>query len=725
MKIYFWVVCFVLLSACNSKTKQSDYVAASDIKLQHEDGYVGDSQCMACHKGVYDTWSGSDHDLAMQVANDSTVLGDFNNVKTTLDGVSYTFTKDNGTFKVHIKEIDGSEKDYNIDYTFGVEPLQQYLIDFDNGKKQVLRVTWDAIKNTWYHQYSGDELDPHDWLHWTESAQNWNTMCAECHSTNLKKRYDVESDGFNTSYSIINVSCESCHGPAERHVYWAEHIQDSTHTANQYIIPGKGQFSQMNMCAPCHARRAKLTQNMVPGKHFEDQYMLQNITDEFYHGDGQIEDEDYVYGSFLQSKMYHEGVTCTDCHDPHSLKLKAQDNSLCLQCHEPKYNEVEHHFHTPGTEGAQCVNCHMTGATYMGNDFRRDHSFRIPRPDQSMAYGTPNACTGCHKDKSDKWAAEHIVNRYGPVRADHFSDALLIAQQDDISAYDRAKLDEFINNLEYPAVARSTVIETLDITNSNQFEAIIRSLNDPSPMVRYNALQKFRNINPQERVSIAKKHLNDTTKLVRIGAMQLLTGLDAETLNTINQTRLSQARQELETMLFTNADFSSGRMQLGDYYLQNNDYDNAIKHYKEGLKKDSLLMPIYPNLATTYSLKGYSERAFETLNTWIEKAPNTGRAYYLRALLNFESKQDVKAVSDLKIAIKLDTQDTRSMYNLATYYFQNKKFKDAENWITQALKLQPNNPDYNYLLALVYQNQGKTEESAKLMQMLQMNQNQS
>ncbi|MDW5290622.1 multiheme c-type cytochrome [Formosa sp. PL04] len=725
MKHFFWIVCLVVLSSCNSKTKQSDYVAVEDLKLQHEDGFVGDSQCMTCHKGVFDDWKGSDHDLAMQVANDSTILGDFNNVKTIIDGVSYHFTKADDKFMVHIKEIDGSEVDYEINYAFGVRPLQQYLIDFDRGRKQVLRVTWDSDKNRWYHQYKGDEIDPHDWLHWTETAQNWNTMCAECHSTNLNKDYDVETDTYNTTYSVINVSCESCHGPAERHVYWAENIQDSIHTENTYIIPGNSQISQMNMCAPCHARRARLTEKMIPGTHFEDQYLLQNISDDLYHGDGQIEDEDYVYGSFLQSKMYHEGVKCSDCHDPHTLKVKFPDNKLCLQCHAPKYDEPSHSFHAKETEGAQCINCHMTGAVYMGNDFRRDHSFRVPRPDQSVEYGTPNACTQCHQDKSDEWAAEQVVDWYGPDRSDHFSDDLLISHKSNINAQERERLDMFINNLNYPAIARSTVIESLEVTDTQQFQAILKSLDDPSPIVRFSALQKFRGISVQDRISIATKHLSDTTRLVRIGAMQLLTGIDTQELAIINQSVLGKARHELETMMFTNADFATGRFQLGDYYYQNNDIDNAIKNYQLAIKKDSLLLPVYSNLATAYSLQGDSNSALKTLNIWLKKEPTAGRAYYLRALLNFELKQNDFAVSDLKKAIQLDSADTRSMYNLATFYYQNQKFSDAELYILKALKLQSNNQDYQYLLALIYQGQGKTEQSNRIMQTLQASQNNS
>ena len=411
-KVTVFFIFLALLFSC----KETPY---TDLESNHElytvNGYVGSGSCIECHKQEYDKWTGSHHDLAMQIANDSTILGDFNNVTAEIDGVSYLFFKKNKEFFVKIKELDDSEIEYKITYAFGVTPLQQYLVDFDKGKKQVLRVTWDVVKKKWYHQYKGDAIEPDDWLHWTRGAQNWNTMCAECHSTNLQKNYDVDADAFNTSYSEINVACESCHGQAKSHINWAK---KNPLDKNTHISRGLNQDEQLNQCAGCHARRSKLTANSEPGKNFEDQFILQTLSTEYYHGDGQIDEEDYVYGSFRQSKMYDEGVKCSDCHDPHTLKLKFDDNNLCIQCHAPTVYDTEtHHFHAENTEASLCINCHMTGKNYMGNDFRRDHSFRIPRPDQSVAYGTPNACIGCHEDKNDphcvKSRTGYVINMGG------------------------------------------------------------------------------------------------------------------------------------------------------------------------------------------------------------------------------------------------------------------------------------------------------------------------
>ncbi|WP_136481748.1 tetratricopeptide repeat protein [Cognatitamlana onchidii] len=676
--------------------------------------YVGSKQCVSCHAEAYNTWKGSHHDLAMQIANDSTVLGDFNNVKTEIDGVKYTFYKTGSEYHVTITELDNTTQNYKISYAFGVTPLQQYLVDFEDGKKQVLRVTWDAIKKQWYHQYKGDRIQAHDWLHWTRGAQNWNTMCAECHSTNLIKNYDTDSDTFKTVYDEINVACESCHGPANNHINWANAAPQDSHT---YILSGKGQEQQMNLCAPCHARRVKLTPNLKPGETFENQYMLQNITSNFYHGDGQINDEDYVFASFKQSKMFSEGVTCTDCHNAHSLKPKFEGNQLCTQCHVAStYDSKQHHFHEANTASSLCVNCHMTGKTYMGNDFRRDHSFRIPRPDQSEVYGTPNACTGCHQDKTDAWAAKTVVKWYGPERADHFSDALLVSNKSNISLDERKMLDYFINDLTYPTIARATVIENLPYYTQESFKSLNIALNDASPSVRYNALLKFRGLPPEIRRATAVKHMSDSIRLVRIGAAQIVMDMDLNQFDPKDVPGIEAAKGELENMLFSNTDFSTGRMQLGDYFMQTNDINNAIKHYEVALEMDSLLIPVYSNLATAYALNKEHGKAEETLDNWIKFEPEQGRPHYLKALLYFEMQKNDAAVAQLELAIRKNPKDTRSMYNLATYYYQeNRDAKKAEFYINKALRLEPENKDFKYLLALIYKNLGQVKRGQAIL----------
>jgi predicted CXXCH cytochrome family protein len=321
--------------------------------------FVGETACLSCHPEAYLDWENSHHDWAMKPANDETVLGELDLADVQLDGVRYKFYKKENEFLVEVDDLESDPEVYTIAYTFGVEPLQQYLVEFPGGRMQALRATWDTEQEIWFHQYSGQEIPEHDWMHWTRGAQNWNTMCADCHSTNLQSGYDWESDTYHSTWSSINVSCEACHGPGSRHLKWAEEAAEED--TDPYIQSVEGQTAQINTCGPCHARRTKLLDSITIGADFHEQYEIQTLSPEFYHPDGQIREEDYVLGSFLSSRMYLEGVMCTDCHNPHSNELILTGNALCMQCHEPEYDSEAHHFHPIGTEGAECINCHMTG----------------------------------------------------------------------------------------------------------------------------------------------------------------------------------------------------------------------------------------------------------------------------------------------------------------------------------------------------------------------------
>ena len=416
----YWLC--ILIEGCNLSNHP-------DTPESTENKYVGSSSCKSCHQEAYADWKLSDHYRAMQPAIDSSVLGDFNNTSYTADGVTNTFFKKEGRFYITTQGHDGLNHDYEVLYTFGFFPLQQYLIAFPGGRMQSARVSWDARDKKWFHQYAGQKVHYDDWLHWTGNSQNWNTMCASCHSTDLQKNYDFTTDTYNTTWKEINVSCESCHGPGSSHIEYvnSKQYQRGDRIKNSQLWYARDTIPQLqlNTCAACHARKSDVAADILHTDEILDDLIPQVINDEMYFADGQIKEEDYEYGSFAQSKMFHNNVRCTNCHNPHSGKLRLTGNNLCLQCHKPEYNTETHHFHKIDTEGAQCINCHMVSRTYMGIDHRRDHSFRVPRPDQSVKYGTPNACTNCHKDETTAWAAETVKKWYGPERKYHFSDDLV------------------------------------------------------------------------------------------------------------------------------------------------------------------------------------------------------------------------------------------------------------------------------------------------------------
>ena len=172
--------------------------------------FVGRTSCQECHKKEYDLWQDSDHDKAMDIATQETVLGDFENAEFEHDGIVSRFYRKGDKFYVHTTGPEGEMGDFEIAYVFGVTPLQQYLVPFEGGRLQCLPIAWDTGKKKWYHLfpmvYPGENIGPDNWLYWTNAAQNWNGMCAECHSTRLQKKIDPKTGTYQTSWFEIDVS---------------------------------------------------------------------------------------------------------------------------------------------------------------------------------------------------------------------------------------------------------------------------------------------------------------------------------------------------------------------------------------------------------------------------------------------------------------------------------------------------------------------------------------
>lgn len=488
--------------------------------------YVGRSSCIQCHQQQADLFHGSHHDKAMDRATPETVLADFNDQSIEAFGIQSRFYKDGDKFMVHTEGPDGEMADFEIKYVFGVEPLQQYMVEFDRtagmpeaeiARLQVLSLCWDTKKKEWFHLQPPDvkeKVEPSDPLHWTGRTQCWNTSCADCHSTNLQKNFDLKELTYHTTFSEIDVSCEACHGPGSHHVELAQSwslFWDRKQGYGLAKLKGDDPTPQIETCAKCHSRRGSIKEGYCGGQPYHDFYTNELLTEQTYHDDGQIKDEVYVYGSFLQSKMYHEGIRCTDCHDPHSAKVKYDTNQLCTSCHAHPagtYDTPNHHFHKAGSPGAQCVECHMPETTYMAVDPRRDHSLRIPRPDLSVKHGTPNACTQCHIDATklpgaeqkqldgkqyldwlnlaksnqnvdaelkrlDTWAQENVLKWYGAGRqTPHYAETFHAVRQNGNDADAHKKLSQMISDRNTADIVRGTAAVELG-RNSDALREVV------------------------------------------------------------------------------------------------------------------------------------------------------------------------------------------------------------------------------------------------------------
>ncbi|HEX7062690.1 MAG TPA: ammonia-forming cytochrome c nitrite reductase subunit c552 [Woeseiaceae bacterium] len=652
--------------------------------------FVGSAGCGGCHARELAAWRGSQHALAMQEADEDSVHGDFSGVEFDYFGARSRFFRRDGGFFVRTEGADGNLGDFRVAYTFGVRPLQQYLVEFPGGRMQALPFAWDTRPagtggQRWFHLYPDERIAPGDPLHWTGPNQNWNTMCAECHSTDVKLGYDAAADAFHTTYKEISVGCEACHGPGSVHVAQARAgrfddargllvdlhdagssgwIMNASTGIAEHAAAATERQRQPEACGRCHARRATIAPDYAYGRPLADTHLPVLLDAPLYFADGQIHDEVYEYGSFLQSRMYRAGVTCTSCHEPHSAKLRAgaEPSAVCAQCHlGAKFATVEHSGHAPAD--ATCVDCHMPSRTYMQVQTRHDHGFRIPRPDLSVATGAPNACNGCHEDHDAEWAAGKLRERLGSAAADapHFATALAAGR----AGYANGELARAAGNAEFPAIARATAISLLREPASPEATAAVRaSLNDPDPLVRIAALRSLGIVPAASRLEAAAPLLGDGVRGVRIEAARALASL-RDLMPVDDRRRFGRAAAEYVRAFELTANRAESHAALAAFELASGNLDGAAREYAEALRRDPAFVPARLNYADVLRQQGDDARAGEVLREGIAQHGDDAALLYAYGLWLVRAGDPEAALESLRRAAELDPKISRYTYALA------------------------------------------------------------
>jgi predicted CXXCH cytochrome family protein len=676
--------------------------------------YLGDRACAECHEKQSREWLGSHHQRAMQPATPETVRGDFQNATVTQHGVVTRFFKQGDKFFVHTEGADGKPADFEIKYTFGVEPLQQYLVEFPGGRLQSLTIAWDVPKKRWFALYPGERIPPDDPLHWTGRYQNWNLMCGECHTTDFKKGYDLKADAYRSSWSALDVGCQACHGPGGDHVAWARKGRRDAQGGLVVGFKPADPGYEVDACATCHSRRSRIAAGEHPGRPLYDTLRPEPLRAGLYHADGQQLDEVYAYGSFRQSKMYARGVRCTDCHNPHSGELKAKGDAVCSQCHRPEgnprfptlqrkaYDTPAHHFHKPGSPGARCVSCHMPTKDYMIVHPRPDHSLRPPRPDLSVKVGTPNACTGCHRDRTAEWAAAAVVKWYGPTRPKGADWALAVAAGRAGVRDGAPALVAVAGNLELPAIVRASALNLLRGYGPQGTATMIASLADGDPAVRIAAVAGLEAMPPAERMAPGAPLLRDPTRAVRIEAARVLAAVPADRFDASQRKALDAAVVEFIEAQMAMADMPASHLNLAVLFAAQGKRELAESEYLTALRMDPYFNPARANLVALYNSMGRNADAERVLREGINRAPNEGELYYSLGLLLAEEKRLGEAADALGNATRLMPQRARVRYNLALALDRLGRDKEAEAALLQAFQIDPQDPDIVYAAAAFY-----------------------
>ena len=691
----------LLIVGCGDKTPPAEPATEGPAT------FVGSAACQSCHEPEFNQWLGSHHELAMQEATAATVLGNFSDVTLDYYGETTRFSKRDDGFYVTTADASGENREFKIAYVFGIEPLQQYLIEFPGGRLQTLAFSWDSRSvddggQRWFHIYPDEYIAPDDSLHWTGLQQNWNYMCAECHSTNIRMGYAASTDSFDTTWSEISVGCEACHGPGSRHVQLAEASSESGSTGLEIDLDDRagaawimnpetgiavrseariGLQQQPEACGRCHARRGIIAPDYEYGEPLAHTHLPALLDEGLYFVDGQILDEVYVYGSFLQSRMYQAGVTCTDCHNPHSAELVtgANPNDVCAQCHLPtRFNVVEHAGHAP--EQAACVDCHMTSRTYMVVDDRRDHSFRIPRPDLTESLGTPNACAKCHADLEPAAAAAAIAgwSESGSEQQIHYAEAIAAARRE----FANDQLREVVGRDDYPGIVRATAVSLLaQPFGSSEIQLLESELGSPDPLVRIAALRQVRELPVEMRLRLpGARLLADPVRGVRIEAAATYAGL-SDLLPLEDARAYGAAAAEFRSAYEYQASRPDALIALATFASAEGNINEAVRAYEQALRIEPRAVTARANLADVYRSLG-----------------DEGRAEGL-----------------LLEGLELDENNAALRHALGLSYVRSGRSEDALVELRRAAELAPDNPRFVYVLAIALNSLGQPEEALSLL----------
>ena len=680
----------------------------------------------------------------MQPAIDANVLGDFANAHFSDHGIGSVFFRRGGRFMVRTEGPDADLHDYQIKYTFGFAPLQQYLVEFPGGRLQALGIAWDSRAKSaggqrWFALHPEQKIPPSNPLHWTGIDQTWNFMCADCHSTDLRKNYDLKTRTYHTTFAEVDIACEACHGPGSNHLSWAQKLGDwhrfdsnlgltialderrdvawgiDPSTGNPRRTAPRTSEREIQMCARCHSRRAQLHEDFVHGQPIEDDYRIALLSPDLYFPDGQIKGEVYEYGSFIQSRMFHEGVTCSDCHEPHSAKLRASGNRLCTQCHlAPRYDSPKHYFHPIGSRAARCIECHMPARTYMVVDPRRDHSLRIPRPDLTVKLGSPNACNNCHTDKSARWAEKTLEQRYGhaPSGFQRFAETLHAGDLEAPGA--EQSLEHLIADREQPAIARATALTMMEASRlSTDSPTAALAIHDPSELVRRGLAQAFSNADPNSGAPVLSPLLVDPVRAVRIEAAEMLAGVANGALSESSASALAAAIREYIDVQHQNDDRPEAHVNLASLYVRQKHLDLAEEELKLALALDPSFAPAAINLADLYRELGRDDDGETVLRQALHRMPNDASVLNALGLCLVRRHQKAQALDMFAAAARLDPSAASYSYTLAIALNDAGRTKEAVQTLERSLELHPYNRESLAALIAFCDQAGDTTKALK------------
>lgn len=600
------------LSACDDKPKKSVERKARSLEKAStaaQAEYVGAKACTACHGEIDKAWSGSHHDGSLSRATEGKAAAPFAGERLKGGPLGAAFVTVDGKSTI----VSGPPRE--VVYRVGKQPLQQYVVAGERGHLFAFPAAYDT-RNTWEGgrrwfvptENAAVSTDP---AHYLKPGQTYNASCAPCHSTQVKKNYDLSQDSYSTELGELDVTCEACHGAGSHHIEsakkfpdaWPEEVKnfgfvrEIAHHANRRwfrsqaqdtarltpIEPGRPEVAdEKTSCGPCHSASRDL--GPASGDQvFADRYQLRLQDSGLFENNGSGRGATYALGEFAQSTMAQAGVVCSDCHNPHSTVLRKPADSLCASCHKPEtFQAPTHGLHAIEVEGApSCVDCHMPSRPRLGVDTHHDHRFSVPRPDLSASTGTSHACSSCHQNRSDRWAAEAIAKTHGPPADSHPSIAFRALELRLPGA--GLLLAEAASNPQLAPFTRASALiawSGLDPSQKQKrYEAIVQqAAQSPDELLRRAAALASSSLAEKKRRRILKSLWGDSMRSVRIAAVEA--AMQLPPINNKGDADFDMAMKEARAAAEYGSDQEEGILILADLNARSDNADRGLELYE-------------------------------------------------------------------------------------------------------------------------------------------------
>ena len=676
--------------------------------------YVGSAVCASCHALQAQVYETSHHRRSLQPAGEAgALLAPFAGETVQSPDSTVTFLTAQGQPTLRTEGPSGSLQDYPVAWAIGVWPLQQVLVPLPDGSWHASDWAWDARPGAeggqhWFELRVGSRAGARaDW-HWTGRRMNANFMCLECHVTGYEKNYVPETRRYATRWAEGHVGCEACHGAGSRHVDWAQgHRGSEASQASQAVdkgllvalkkpstaVPLPVNRTEVDACARCHAHRSRFADDPGPQAALHDSVVPSLNAPGLYWPDGQMRGEVYNYGSFLQSRMHGQGVTCSHCHDPHSARLRVPGNGVCLQCHAgATYDTPQHHHHALGGTGAQCAACHMPPTLFMGIQPRHDHFIRVPNPAQSQAVDSPDACTQCHVDRPRAWAVQWAQHWYPQLA--HRASALALALEglgrDDVATL--ARLMQVVAQPQAPAFDRASALQALaPDAGPTWWRRVAPQLKDPEPMVRLAAAGALREADPALQLRWLEPLLRDPVRSVRMQAARELAPMKKEVRDA---TAMDLALKEYEEAQRFNADVPGSYENLGTLWL------DLMLDAGEG----------------TAQAQDAAQRASVALEQAVRMAPASATARLNLADARRVAGREPEAEQLIRAVLRDEPRNAGALHALGLSLLRQQRPGESLAPLRQASELAPANARFAYVYGLALDRMGRGDQARQVLE---------